>query len=763
MAASRTTRRRKARRRADMSLLGGIRPPITVLSVLLLALAGFTAFSLGTVHEDRLPEAVLTSQQHFAEDGAIALRASLDESVTDLDRAAALFSTGKPVAPDAVLDRIGSVYQKWRGTAVVEIGSGRLLAARGENLPLTAIDRSKLSGAGGLAPRMVRMPGGETRLLTLSLLNWKDQPQQLLVASSSLRFPGISLGRFRSIAVVGSDGAVLSSDGIPQPEMVAENQRADIKRNTRQLASFARTAAKKTRANPLTAKEPGSGGFPGVSGSLLGGESGGDRAAAGYAGLAGSEAGTGTTATSLDLTVVAMVNVPQNPARTSDAFAGMVLAGALLLVGALVVALLLATVQRPLLALFLDSRRLTRGNLTRPVAVPRGAEAARIAAALERLRLQLRNGTPAVPAARARHKRRTGARTLLALCAVLLLAWCVPLGLLVNRAGDAVVVPQQLVNDQRERTDTLNDRVRRALNEGQADLLSVASLMDGDTTPEHMTAVLERTADEHARYQALYVLDPAGKILAKAGGTPKAAEGKGPRKDPVALDDRGKSPVVVATAPVPGKAGTAVVGELRIDFLNALLKRPGLGEIRVVDSKHRIIASNGGYRAFQKLDDDRLDALVDGSALKVGMAPRPGSVLYRSGGDHVIAAAAAFSGGGPAGDLKWTVVSWQSAKGLAIQEYSLQNRTVLAGLLGLAVGAACLGWLQIIVIAPLRELARRAEALADGDRRTVLYPRHHDEVGAVTRSLEIIRQQLQQRQQQRKQAAGQPSAPAGKN
>lgn len=184
----------------------------------------------------------------------------------------------------------------------------------------------------------------------------------------------------------------------------------------------------------------------------------------------------------------------------------------------------------------------------------------------------------------------------------------------------------------------------------------------------------------------------------------------------------------------------------------------------MVDSQHRIIASNSGYRAFEKLDDERLDALVAGSALKVGMSPRPGSILYRSGGDHVIAAAAPFVGGGAAKPMDWTVVSWQSAKGLAIHEYSLQNRTVLAGLLGLAVGAACLGWLQIIVVAPLRELARRAEALADGDRRTVLYPRHHDEVGAVTRSLEIIRQQLQQRQQQqRKQADARPSAPAGRN
>ncbi len=761
MAAPRSTRRRKAGRRADMSLLGGIRPPITVLSVLLLALAGFTAVTLGSVREGRLPAAVLTSQQHFAEDGAVALRASLDESVTDLDRAAALFSTGKPVPPDAVLDKIGSVYQKWRGTAVVEISSGRLLAARGENLPLTAIDRTRLAGEGGLAPRMVKLSNGETRLLTLSLLSFKDQPQQLLVASSSLRFPGISLGNFRAIAVVGSDGTVLSNDGIPEPEMVLTDlQRADVKRDTKQLRSFAKTAAKRTKANPLTTKEPGSGGFPGVSGSLTGGEWGGERAAAGYARLAGPEPGVGTSATSLELTVVAMVNVAQNPARTSDAFAGLVLAGALLLVGALVVALLVGTVQRPLITLFLESRRLTRGDLTRPVSVPRGSEAARIAAALERLRGQLADQDAPPPAPSGRRKRRTGARTLLALCGILLLAWCVPLGLLVNRAGADVVVPQQLVNDQRERTDTLNDRIRRALNEGQADLQSVASLMGDDTPRQHMTAVLERTARQHLRYDSLYVLDAGGKVLAQAGGAPQATGAKGPRKEPIALHEGGNEPVVVATAQLPGDSGSAVVGELRIDFLNSLLKRPGLGEIRVVDSQHRVIASNNGYRAFEKLGDERLDALVEGSALKVGMAPRPGSVLYRSGGDHVIAAAAPFVGGGAAKPLDWTVVSWQSAKGLAIHEYSLQNRTVLAGLLGFAVGAACLGWLQIIVVAPLRELARRAEALADGDRRTVLYPRNHDEVGAVTRSLEIIRQQLQQ---QRKQAGGRASAPAGRN
>jgi hypothetical protein len=113
-----------------------------------------------------------------------------------------------------------------------------------------------------------------------------------------------------------------------------------------------------------------------------------------------------------------------------------------------------------------------------------------------------------------------------------------------------------------------------------------------------------------------------------------------------------------------------------------------------------------------------------------------------------IAAAAPFSGSGAAAPLGWSVVSWQPAGPLAIPGYESQNRTILAGLLGGTAAVACLGWLHIVVARPLRTLADRAEALADGDRKTVLFPQHHDEVGAVTRSLELIRQQLQSRRRQ---------------
>ncbi|MEV7087503.1 HAMP domain-containing protein [Streptomyces sp. NPDC093085] len=818
MAVSSAKRRHKVRRRADMSLLGGIRPPIAVLSALLLALAGLTALGLGNPERDALPKAVLTSQQHFAEDGAIALRASLDESITDLNRTAQLFNAGAPVSADTVLDKLGSVYQKWRGSAVVEIKSGKLLAARGENVPLLAIDREKLSEADGLAPRMVRLKNGETRLLTFALLSWEGQPQQLLVTSNSLKVPGVSLGKFRVIAVVDAGGTVLSSDGIPTPEKVpSDTVEQEVKQLKKQLKTFAKRSAKESEKNPVTSKEPGSGGFLGVSGSMTGPRISGERPVAGYASLAAPEPGESTNATGLGLSVVALVTVPENTSRVNSPLFGLISAGALLVIGALAVALLLGTVQRPLIRLFLESRRLTRDDLTRPVTVPRFGEAHRIGRALDRLRRQLLGETPEqtaddapapvrAPGAdapdgkapRRRRGRRVGARALLATGGILLLIWAAPMMLLLNRAGNSVVVPQQIVADQRERTDTLADRVRRALNEGHADIVSVATLIGDKTEPDAISDVLRRTMREHPRYQSMYVLSPEGKVIAQAGDAPQHPEGGGagngsgadsgtsdgtdtgtsdssgtgtgdatgdttgdaPAYQPLAiLGTDSKKPNVAGYAELPGRDGATVVGEFRVDFLNSLLKRPGLGQVRIVDADRRVIGSNTGYLAFESLPSKRLDSLVEGTNQQVGLSAKPSSVLYRSGGTIQIAAAAPFAGGGVAKDLKWSIVSWQPASGLAIPEYSAQNRTVLAGLLGVTAAVACLGWLHIIVVRPLRDLADQAEKLADGDRRTVLYPRHHDEVGAIARSLELLRQRLQE---QRKRD-GAPSALAGRN
>ncbi|CAL9562647.1 HAMP domain-containing protein [Streptomyces sp. enrichment culture] len=747
-----------------MPLLGGIRPPIAVLCLLIVALAGLTAKVLGPGEDAVVPKAVLSSQQHFAEDGAIALRASIDERVTDLQRTAAALNEGPRIEPERVLSDLGKTYQKWTGTTVLDLESGDVLAARGERIPLAWLDKDVLTGEHALTPRMVRLETGDVRLMTMAVLDWEDGPQQLLVASNSLSVPAITMGPFRTMAVVARDGEVLATAGFEESEALnSDTQRKELAFLQKQMSRLSGQAAERTEAHPVTAREPGSRGYPGVSGTLLGDDYNGRVTTAGYASLASSDPEEkDSVAAGLGLTVVAMLPVvqQQGAAETGRELGGLVAAGALVVLGLLAAAVLWAAVQRPLLRLFLESRRLARGDLTRPVAVPRWGEAARIGAALERLRTQLDGTGHAAgegPDAKGRGVR-LGVRVPLALTAVLLLLWCVPVGLLLNRTDGSVSVPATIVNDQRDRTDLIADRVRRALNEAQADLVSTSRLIDADD-PDTAATLLADTLKEHTRYQALYVVGSDGEVVARAGGDPHdwSDDGDLPL---VRVSGKGdKKPVIQAGAPVPEHKGTTLVGEVRVEFLNSLLKRPGLGEVKVVNADARTLAASDGFLAFEELSGTLTD-LVRAGNVRVGAGPVENGLLIREGGNVEVAAAAPFSGGGIASDLGWTVVSSQNADHFEIAAYEREDRGVLAGMLGLAAIVVCLGWIHLVVARPLRALATSAEKLAGGDLKTVHYPRYQDEVGAVVRSLELLRQQLQARgrHQARRPAESRPGA-----
>lgn len=757
------------RRRADMPLLGGVRPPIALLCLLIVALAGLTAKVLGPAGEPVVPKAVLGSQQHFAEDGAIALRASIDERVTDLNRTAAVLNAGKYTEPERVLSDLSNTYQKWTGTTVLDLESGKVLAARGETIPLGWLDKDALTGDNALTPRMVRLKTGDVRLMTMALLDWKDRPQQLLIASNSLSVPAINLGPFRSMAVVARGGEILATAGFEQAEALnSDAERDELTFLQKQMSRLSEDAAEETEEDPVSAREPGSRGYPGVSGTLLGDSYNGRIATAGYASLASADPEQRkSVGAGLGLTVVAMLPVVQEEAAGQEReLYGLIAAGVLVVVGLLAAALLWRAVQRPLLALFLESRRLARGDLTRPVAVPRWGEAARVGAALERLRAQLAGGDVEPSTQRTGRRGRFGLRVPLALTAFLLLLWCVPVGLLLNRTDASVSVPSTMVNDQRDRTDLVADRVRRALNEAQADLASMTRLID-PSDADTASDVLSDALREHTRYGSLYVLDRGGDVIARAGDEPHAGWGddEGTKGEDAPLirvtGEGGKKPVIQAAAAVPEHKGMTLVGEIRVEFLNSLLARPGLGEVRVVDAKARTIGASDGFLAFEGLPRDSLTDLVKAGGLRVGAGPVENGLLIREGRSVTVAAAAPFSGGGVASDIGWTVVSWQNAKHFEIAAYEREDRSVLAGMLGLALIVVCLGWIHLVVVRPLRALASSAEKLADGDLKTVLYPRYHDEVGAVVRSLELVRQQLQARRQNQARRSAEPRLGAG--
>ncbi|MFC9339866.1 HAMP domain-containing protein [Streptomyces sp. NPDC057020] len=752
----RSRRRPKTRRRADMPLLGGVRPPIAALLVVLLAVAATTVVLLRDQERATVDSAVLTLQERIAEDGALSLRASLDESVTDLRRAARSFDMAGDRSDAQILDGLDAAYDKWRGKAVIDPARGTLLAASGETIPLDSTgDRRTVDGV--IQPKLVRLGTGETRVLAFApLAARRGAGPRLLVTSGTLSVPTAASGDSRATAVLGPDGAVLAANG-PEP------------------ARKALLAAGGPLAN---AEDDGAGKAPAGSRAVV---HGGVRHATGHGAIAAADGERATPAQGLGLTVATAVRVDDSPVVLSTQIFGLACAGLLIAVALLISLLLYLFLQRPLLRLYGESRRLAGGDLARAVTVPRFGEGARIGHALERLRLRLL-GAPhdALPGPA---RRRVGAGFVLALCAVLVLLWSLPLLFLVQRGDRTVSVPRRLVADQQLRTDTIAARVRKALGEGYADLAAVAQTV-GDLEPAAVGEALERMREESKRYRSLYVVRngtvtarsgdlpqdaaigavPAGRGQAAGGeaakgpgggeqeGTaPGGAEqgGKAPGGGEPAGRDRagrvvqvntsGKEPVIAAYAAVPGQRDVTVVGEFGPQFLVTLVSRPGMGRVHLVDAGRRIIAADSreGFLAFDRLSGHGLDRLTQ----EVARAHRSRSRVVR-GEPTVITAAAPLKGTGATRELDWQVVSTRPGTWTTLPEYVAQRRTMLAGLLGSAAAVACLGWLHIVVVRPLRSLAAHAENLADGDRRTVLFPQHHDEVGAVMRTMELIRQQI---------------------
>ncbi|MDX3241161.1 HAMP domain-containing protein [Streptomyces sp. ME18-1-4] len=722
-----------------MAVLGGVRPPLAALPVLLALVAGLTVFAVGSDAERGVPEAVLSSQQHIAEDGAVALQGAVDQSVTDLRAAAADFGGPGSVPADAMLTRLDRTYRKWRGTAVVDLSTGGLLASHGEAVPLGKVDLRGLPA--NPPPRLVRDDSGVTRLLAFATLTQGDR-QELLVASQSLKLPGISVGRNHTLDVVDRDGATLASAG---PGSGTDRAKA-------LAGAAAREAQSKGPSDTATA-----GGFAGPSGSLVGAADGKTRTAVGYAAVARAPASKESPSSALGLTVVTTVRTERHGAGTGDLRLAILAAAVLLILAAGVTAALHVVVQRPVLRLRREAQRLGSGDLTAPVHVSRFGEPGRVGAALEALRLQLRGrgepsqDTVAQPPARRRvlgtgkGRRRLGLRTVLVVCAFALLAW--PASMLLTLGSTwphpAAVVPRVISDDQRQRTETTADRVRRGINDGYADLAHLAIVIDASRS-EEARKILDRSLEQHGRYQSLYVVDGAGEILVRAGGEPRTPKKVRIRPGVMQTNTSGTEPVLAAVAAqqvkgAPTRSGRRyVVGEFKVQYLAGILNRPGLGSVWLVDSAHRVIASNRGFVAFGRVSDGRLRAQLKSVRKTKGSAE-----LLLGWRDPAVAAVAPFNDKrGVASALGWSVASIRPVFWIGLPEYEAQRRIMLVGLLGVTTGALCLGWLYLVVVRPLREVTEGAEALAAGDRRTVLYPRYHDEVGSLARSLELIRQRL---------------------
>ncbi|MFE0186648.1 HAMP domain-containing protein [Streptomyces sp. NPDC058989] len=756
-----------------MPLLGGVRPPIAALLCALLAVAAFTALGLGTVHEEDVPQALRDAERRIAEDAADSVGTSLHARAMAVRRAAASDAPAGGSTPAVLLRSLLPAGHPASGGALLDPHTGRPLAASGEKVPLTGVDVAAVArpGTANIAPRLALSGRGEPRVVffarvTLAAPGGKqdenhDQAGDLTGRQDS--------GERELLLVV--------SEKVAAPAVYGAGRTGQlVDRNGKVLAATGTALAPHTdhHAFPAAAANAANAGLPtgDVSGTVLGDGQDGLRRVTGWASVSAADGKGGEDgedgeddAFGLGLTVLTVRDVPPVKAGADHTWFALMAAGALVVIAVLVTVALWGSMQRPLLRLHLSAARLARSagettgdraELARPVPAAAFGELGRVGRALESIRRQLLGETGPEPVRPAR--RRPGVRALALVCVLVIAAWGVPLLFLLNRVPAAKAVPAAVVADQQARTEAAADRVRRSLARSCTDLAAAASALSG-VPRERATGVLRRERAAHPTYRSLYVLDRTGAIVLRVGEEPVRALAHAPTGDGITqVNTSGTIPTIAAYAQIPaaGKAGNApdaapavVVAEIGTNALNSLVAREGLGRVWLTDERHRVLAASVGFQAFQSLPHRGLTRLAAGTEAAPGSAGSAASAVLHvgtaPGEGPSVAAAAPLAQKGPVAALRWRVVSAEPAAALKLAAYQVQARTMLAGLLALSVGVACLGWLHIVVVRPLRAVTRCAERLAGGDRRTVLYPVHHDECGSVTRSLELLRQALVER------------------
>jgi HAMP domain-containing protein len=731
-----------------MPILGGVRPPIASLVVLLLVVAALTMIGLDGIHAARVPQAVLDGEQQIAADTALSMRTAIDVEASTVRRTAAAYPTTSTSTPATALKALTSARKAILGSVLLDPHTGKLLAAGGKTVQLAGVDVVRTASGHRAIPARLVTSGGTRQLLYFARVTLpaqqedanqdqnqvSTQRQWLLVVSEALPTPTV-YGDGRTAEVLDASGTALAttSHGTASPAAADSG-----------LPSAATRAAK------------GAGRDTDASGSLLYAATGSRRTVAGWAQVA-SATGPGDT-DDLGLVVLSFRAVPAT--TTAADYSGFALqaAGALAVLALLLGLALHFSLQQPLLRLYLSAGRLARGatedgptaweELSRPVPVHGFGELARIGRALESLRRQLlgESGPQEFPA-----RRGPGYRALAVGGVLVVACWTVPMIFVLNRADAVTAVPAPVLAVQQTRTEIASNRIRQSLDQLYTDLSDAAASLPG-TNRAAQTEVLRRTLADHKQYRSLYLLDRSGGITLRVGDTPLRTLVHVPDGGGITtVNTSGRIPAIAAYAQVravKGKApaaGVVLFGEIDVKALNSILPRPKLGSVWVTDGDDRVLAASVGYRAFQSLPDSGLSRLARATQGAPGTAGTASSRVLRTSSGPSVDAAAPLAQSGPTARLGWHVVTAEPAAALQIPAVQAEQRTMLAGILGLTLGAACLGWLHVVVIRPLRSVAVLVERLAGGDRRTVLHPVNHDEIGSVTRSLELMRQALAER------------------
>jgi hypothetical protein len=681
----------------ETSALGGVVLPWIVTLTFFLFLAGLTAVTVGRGHDGPVADAVLLSQKQVAADLAYHVRTSLSRDLTNLGNAGRAVSgqvSAHGATPTAILGLVGAAHPEWYGLALLDSRSGKLLATRGEPVPVAALGQEPI---GQPTAALAQDPAGQFEVILAAPMSIDDEDHSVVAAAARPRLPR---GFDSAVALVDESGAPVVASGS-----------ADVEGRLAQAVSRAVRDA--------------SHGSGSVAATVLSAR----RHVIGYARV------TGEGLNDLRLYAVSIRPVvsaaPVHPGRGFGLAAGVALGYLALAAFAAHAHALIGPVRR----IEREAAWLAKGDTNVTIGKPRSAEPGRLAAALEAIRREL-IGHPVRDQGRSLLADAFTARGTLIVTALLILAWSMAVPIL-SRSMRPERVPTEVIDDQRGRITVLADTLARGINDATASLQRLASDVRASVPHDDLRRLLAGAKDADGRFRSIYVVEPDGRVAARAGTKPRRPSGPLPSVAGVSQANiSGPVPIVVAYAPAAD--GLVIAGELDPRYLDDRLDRPGLGTVWIVDPGRRIISSDDGFHAFGRLTDSAVNPAVDRALTGVHT-----SRVYRDAGLATIVAAAQLGPVGPAGMLGWIVVSRMPADQLPLPVYVVRRHATVVGLLAVAGVLLCYGWLYLVGVRPLRVLVRDAERIAwPGDRGMVIYPRVHNEIGSIARNLEVLRLRL---------------------
>ncbi len=292
--------------------------------------------------------------------------------------------------------------------------------------------------------------------------------------------------------------------------------------------------------------------------------------------------------------------------------------------------------------------------------------------------------------------------------------------------------------EQQTRTALAARQLQRSLDSGVSDLNAVAAgiktLNDADTAGRLLTQLVAT----RARYRGAAYLSTNGTVQAKAGeDVDTGAVAVSDKPALAAAAQQGVSPRVFVAVPVTGDRAGRIVAEFKPQALVQPLALAGPGNTRLLNSDRLVIGATSGFTAFEPLSRPDLDQAAQ-SARTTGA----GAALHTVDGGRNLVSWAPVTTTEQTRQLGLAVVTDRPDTSLTLPHSSERNELLLLGVLVVTFTVVIFGWLYVVVVGPLRVLARDAGRIAGGDTAGAVIVRRYDHLGLVARDLERVRRDL---------------------